>query len=168
MLTFTQATKLASDIDAYWSGFEATRPPLPIITDAIATLQHDIVPEPGPKEDLFKSIVNDLSPYEPSSAIAELAGLVSPYPTLSSYLMEYLSVARTYEAEPLLAEASIVSKDLSLTDVPPSWISLLSQALPTGTDTGTAATATSTGGAVAPVALGAGAAAAGMVVLAML
>ena len=118
-------------------------------------------------EDLQESIYEDSFPYEPSSMVAELQGLVSPYPTLSSELMAYISAAATYDAPLVLGEGSIVSQDLSLTAAPPSFLSVVSDSLPSATGAA-AGSSSSSAGAPASTKGVALAAAAGIVGVALL
>lgn len=111
-----------------------------------------------PGNALVESIYNDLDPFASSTKIEELFNLITPYPSLSSEIEEYLKAAKTYDPDYLRGEGSIVSKDLSLTVPPPSWVSEW---------------AASTGGAAQPTAaaavmMQAGAAAAGLAALALL
>ena len=66
---------------------------------------------------------------------SELAALMSPYPILSSAVVAYQSAAKTYDPQLILAEASIVSEELSLTASPPGFLTLVSNYLPSATAT---------------------------------
>ena len=109
--------------------------------------------------------------------VSELQGLVSPFPSLSSELMAYLSAAQAYEIPEFFGEGSILSKDLSLTGAVPSYISEYTQnglapATATGGN-GAGATSASSSAGVAPtggaaVVVNAVAAAVGMAGVALL
>ena len=149
----------------YDAAYTATNSAPAILTKAIDDL-HAFSSASFINSALYESIRNDLFAFEPASQVSELQELVSPFPSLSSELMAYLSAAQAYEIPQVFGEGSIVSKDLSLTGAVPSYISEYTQnGLTPATATSSAGVAP-TGGAV--VVVNAVAAAVGMVGVALL